>query len=189
MKKSIGAKSLIFPTPTWVLCTYDESGKPNAMTAAWAGICCSKPPCVSVSLRQATYSYAAVQARKAFTLCVPSESQVVEADYFGLVSGRNVDKFAATSLTASPALSVDAPYIEEFPLVLECRLKEQLDLGLHTLFVGEILDVRADVDVLGENGLPEIDKVKPIVYAAQMSSYHGIGACLGPAFELGKERL
>ena len=56
MKKSLGAETLAFPTPAWVVGTYDDENKPNAMTAAWAGICCSKPPCVAVSLRKSTYS-------------------------------------------------------------------------------------------------------------------------------------
>ena len=57
MKRSLGAKTLIVPTPTWIVGSYDKHGKPNGMTAAWGGICCSDPPCVAVSLRKATYSY------------------------------------------------------------------------------------------------------------------------------------
>ena len=34
MKQSIGAKPLAFPTPTWVVGTYDMNGKPNAMTVS-----------------------------------------------------------------------------------------------------------------------------------------------------------
>ena len=88
MKKSFGAKTLVFPTPTWIVGTYDKDGRPNVMAAAWGGICCSDPPCIAVSLRKATYTYRALMSRKAFTVNVPSESQVKEADYFGLVSGR-----------------------------------------------------------------------------------------------------
>jgi flavin reductase (DIM6/NTAB) family NADH-FMN oxidoreductase RutF len=66
--KSFGAKTLAFPAPVWVVGTYDQNGRPNVMTAAWAGICCSSPPCVSVSLRKATYSYGNIISRKAFTI-------------------------------------------------------------------------------------------------------------------------
>ena len=68
MKKSLGPKTLIYPTPVWVVGTYDKEGKPNVMTIAWGGICCSKPPCVAISLRKATYSYGNIVERKAFTL-------------------------------------------------------------------------------------------------------------------------
>ena len=122
MKRSIGAKTLIYPTPTWIVGSYDKQGKPNGMTAAWGGICCSDPPCVAVSLRKATYSYGSLIERKAFTVSVPSQGQVKEADYFGLVSGRETDKFAATGLTPVRSDLVDAPYVQECPLVLECKV-------------------------------------------------------------------
>ena len=99
MKRSLGAKTLLYPTPVLVVGTYDKNGRPNVMTAAWGGICCSRPPCVTVSLREATYSHGNIVARKAFTISIPSEDQVKHADYFGMVCGRNVDKFAESGLT------------------------------------------------------------------------------------------
>jgi flavin reductase (DIM6/NTAB) family NADH-FMN oxidoreductase RutF len=91
MKHSRGAKTIVFPTPVFIVGTYDEAGKPNLMAAAWGGICCSKPPCLSVSLRKATYTYGAIVARGAFTVNIASEQYVKEADYVGMVSGRDVD--------------------------------------------------------------------------------------------------
>ena len=99
MKKSLGAKTILYPTPVLIVGTYDAQGKANGMAAAWGGICCSRPPCVSVSLRAATYSHGCIVARQAFTVSVPSEKYVAEADYYGLASGRDVDKFAVTGLT------------------------------------------------------------------------------------------
>ncbi len=72
MKKSLGAKTLVFPTPVWIVGTYDKDGWPNGMTAAWGGICCSKPPCVYVALQKPRYSYANIVERQAYTLNVPS---------------------------------------------------------------------------------------------------------------------
>lgn len=186
MKKSFGAKTLIFPTPAWVVGTYGPDGRANAMTAAWGGICCSSPPMLAVSLRKATYSYQSILDRKAFTVNVPSEDQAAVADYFGLVSGRNTDKFAATGLTPVRALTVDAPVIEEFPMVVECRLAQAIELGLHTQFVGEILDVRCEEALLNETGIPDPAKVRPVVYAPEVRTYHGLGGILGQAFSMGK---
>ena len=120
------------------------------MAVAWGGICCSSPPCVAVSLRRATYTYGNLMERKAFTVNVPSEGHAREADYVGIASGRKVDKFAASGLTPIRSKLVDAPYVAEFPLVLECRLLRTVEIGLHTQFVGEIVDVKADETVLGE---------------------------------------
>jgi flavin reductase (DIM6/NTAB) family NADH-FMN oxidoreductase RutF len=119
MKQSIGAKTIAFPTPTWVVGTYDMNGKPNAMTAAWAGICCSNPPCISVSLRKATYSYASIVENKAFTVSIPSEDYVKEADYFGIASGRDENKFESINLTPVRSELVAAPYVGELYEELE----------------------------------------------------------------------
>ncbi len=187
MKRSLGAKTLIFPTPTWVVGSYDKQGKPNGMTVAWGGICSSDPPCLAVSLRKATYSYGNLTERRAFTVSVPGQAQVKQADYFGLHSGRDVDKFAATGLTAVASDLVDAPYVKEFPLVLECKVLHVFELGLHTEFVGQILDVKADEEVLDAAGMPDIEKLLPIIFSPGNRVYYGVGPSLGHAFAVGKE--
>jgi len=187
IKKSLGAVPLAFATPVWVVGTYDKKGMPNAMTAAWGGICCSKPPCVSVSLRKSRYSYDNIVDRRAFTISVPSEYFAKEVDYFGIASGRNTDKFSATGLTAVKSASVDAPYIAEFPLVLECKVIHTIEIGVHTQFIGEIMDVKADEHVLGEKGLPDVEKVRPMMYGPEIYTYHGIGKFLGKAFSIGRK--
>jgi len=189
MKKSLGAKALLYPTPVFVVGTYDKAGKPNAMTAAWGGICCSQPPSVAVSLRKATYTHGCIVARKAFTISIPSEAHVKEADYLGLATGRTADKFKVAKLTPVRSELVDAPYVKEFPLVLECRLTHTIELGLHTQFVGEILDVKADEDVLAGKGLVDIKKMGPLVFAPDTQSYYAIGRLVGQAFSAGNELL
>ena len=187
MKKSIGAKTIIYPIPILVVGTYDKAGKPNVMTAAWGGICCSSPPCVAVSLRKATYSYGNIVERKAFTINIPSETYVKEIDYFGIVSGKNKDKFSATGLTPVKSGLVDAPYVKEFPFALECRLLHTIEIGLHTQFIGEIMDIKADESMLDENGSLDIEKIKPILFAPESRTYYRVGKYLGKAFSIGKE--
>jgi flavin reductase (DIM6/NTAB) family NADH-FMN oxidoreductase RutF len=162
MKKSLGAKTIIYPTPVLVIGSYDKNGKPNVMTAAWGGICCSSPPCLTVSLRKATYTYTSICERKAFTVNIPSEKHVDVVDYFGIASGRNEDKFSKSGLTPVKSDLVDAPYIGEFPFILECRLIHTHEIGLHTQFIGEILDIKANEDVLDDKGTLSIEKIKPI---------------------------
>ncbi|UCF78159.1 MAG: flavin reductase family protein [Candidatus Eiseniibacteriota bacterium] len=186
MKKSIGAKTAIYPTPVLVIGTYDKTGKPNLATVAWGGVCCSRPPCVAVSLRKATYSHANIVARKAFTVNILSVARLAEADYYGMASGREENKFSRTGVTPVKSDLVDAPYGKEFPLVLECRLKHTVELGLHTQFVGEILDAKADEAVMGDNEYPDIEKLRPILYAPGSQKYYAVGECVGDAFSVGK---
>ena len=118
---------------------------------------------------------------------VATEAYIKEADYFGIVSGKKTDKFAATGLTPVKSDLVDAPYIEEFPLILECKLAQTIRLGLHTQFIGEIVDVKIDEAVLDDGGTPDIEKVKPLIYATQMRRYYGMGEYLGDGYTIGKE--
>lgn len=187
MKKSLGAKTIACPCPVWCVGTYDAGGRPNVMTVAWAGICCSDPPAVAVSLRKATYSYQSIVDSKAFTVSIPSQAHAKEADFFGLASGRDVDKFQVSGLTPVRAETVNAPYVAEFPLVLECRLIQQHEIGLHTQFIGEILDVKADEGVLGEDGKADMGRIRPLLFAATNRMYFGSGELAGPAFRVGKD--
>lgn len=183
MKKSFGAKTLLFPPPVWIIGSYDKDNKPNVMTASWTGICCSKPPCAYVSLRQATYTYHNITHSKAFTINVPSAKYVKECDYLGIKSGRDEDKFKATGLTAIKSELVNAPYVEEFPMVVECKLYKTVELGLHTQFIGEIVDVKINEDMLGEDGKPDMNKVNTFVYAPECMKYYKIGEYLNGAFK------
>ena len=147
---------------------------------------CSSPPCVSIALRKATYTYGNIIEQKAFTVSIPSQDFVREADYFGIATGRTEDKFFAAGLTPEKSDLVNAPYVKEFPLSLECKLLHTLEIGLHTQFIGEILDVKADEAVLDDDGLPQIEKIKPLIFSPSSQSYYGLGEYMGKAFSLGK---
>jgi flavin reductase (DIM6/NTAB) family NADH-FMN oxidoreductase RutF len=183
-KISLGQRTLILPAPVWIICSYDSSGRPNAMTASWAGICSSDPASVTVSLRESRYSFDGIVARKAFTVNIPSTRFAAEAAFFGTASGRDVDKFRATGLTAVPSGLVDAPYIGEFPLVVECRLSGTYNVGSHVMLIGEIVDVKADKSVLDGRGVPDMAKVDPFVFATGSGNFHSIGGSLGSVSEL-----
>ena len=187
MMKSLGAKTLIYPAPVLVVGTYDKAGKPNVMTASWGGICCSQPPCVAVSLRKATSTHANILEHEAFTISIPSEKYVKQVDYFGLVTGRTVDKLAAAKLTAVKSTLVDAPYVKEFALVMECKLVHVAELGLHTQFVGEVIDAKADESIIGNDGAIDIKKLKPMLFTPDTQDYYGVGKYVGKVFSAGKD--
>jgi flavin reductase (DIM6/NTAB) family NADH-FMN oxidoreductase RutF len=186
MKRSRGARTIVYPTPVFIVGTYDPEGRPNMMAAAWGGIACSRPPAVTVALRAATLTHGNIVARQAFTISIASEDYIEAADYVGIVSGRDADKFAQSGLTPIRSELVDAPYVGEFPMALECKLLHVLEIGLHTLFVGEVLDVKAEESVLNAEGKIAIEKVRPLIFAPDGGGYFGVGEYLGPAFEIGR---
>ena len=187
MKISIGSHTSAYPNPVWCVGSYDQEGKPNVMTVAWGGICCSKPVAVTVSLRKATYSYGSIMARKAYTISVPNQKYVTEVDYFGIASGRDTDKFKDTGLTPMRSEVVDAPYIDEFPLVIECKVIHTHEIGLHTQFIGEIMDIKVEEDAVTSEGKPIMQKVAPFVYGHGIREYWSLGKVIGRGFDIGKK--
>jgi flavin reductase (DIM6/NTAB) family NADH-FMN oxidoreductase RutF len=164
-----------------VVGTYDKEDKPNVMTAAWGGICNSRPPSIYVSLREATYSHSNIMERKAYTVSIPGDKYRKETDYIGIASGRDTDKLVDTGLSTVRSELVDAPYVDEFSLVLECNVVHVKKLGLHTLFVGEIVGIKADEDALTE-GRPDLQKIKPFLYSSGDRGYPSVGLKLADAF-------
>ncbi len=105
-----------------------------------------------------------------------------------MVSGRTEDKFSAAGLTPVKSDLVDAPYVKEFPFILECTLLQTVKIGLHTQFIGEIKDIKADETVLAKEGFPDIDKIKPLIFNPANRTYYGVGKYLGNAFSIGKKK-
>ncbi len=181
-KKSRGPEISLL-APVWVIGSYDQAGKPDMMAAAWGGVCCSQPPCVTVSLRKATYSYHNILNRKAFTVNIPGRQYIRETDYFGIASGRDADKLAVAGLTPVKGGHVDAPYLKEFPMAVECKLLQHVELGMHTMFIGEIMDVKAEeASIASQDALPGM-----VIFDPLRRCYYGMGKNLGKAFSIGQE--
>jgi flavin reductase (DIM6/NTAB) family NADH-FMN oxidoreductase RutF len=191
MKKvELKPDTILHPHPVLLVGTYGADGRPNLMAASWGGICCSEPPCVSVALREATLTFHNLLHSKAFTVGIPSQKHVAIADYVGMVSGRDHDKFKETGLTPVRSLKVAAPIAEELPYTLECRLFQHHVLGLHTIFIGEIMGITADEGVLGEGGYPDIEKTRAILYGGSGNRhYFAVGEKLAKAFSVGKDLM
>lgn len=190
MKQLLPAQTILLPSPVLIIGSYDEKGHANIMNAAWGGIASSSPPSISVSIREATLSYHNIMKNGAFTVNIPSEKYFAEADFVGMVTGRECDKFDLTHLTAEKSKLVNAPIVLEFPYSLECKLINQFDVGSHTMFIGEIVGMVADSDILNPRQLPDIEKVKPILFGSFGSmAYYGVGKKLGNAFDMGSKLL
>jgi flavin reductase (DIM6/NTAB) family NADH-FMN oxidoreductase RutF len=187
-KTSLKPATILHPHPALIVGTYGADGRPNLMTASWGGICCSSPPCVAVSLREATLTYHNILHSQAFTVGIPSRKHVETADYLGTVSGRDHDKFKDAGLTEVKSGMVNAPLAAEFPYSLECRLFQHHKLGSHTIFIGEIMGILADEEVLGANGAPDIEKVQAILWGGFGNNhYFSVGEKLVKAFSVGKK--
>ena len=186
MLSSLGSLPFCLPAPVWLVGTYDAEGRPNVMTAVAGGLCSTQPPCLGVSLRRGGWTHASLPGRAAFTVAVPSRSLAARVDFAGLMSGRNADKFAAAGLTPVAGEHVDAPYVAECPVVLELALPHTLELGSHTLNVGELMDVKVEESCLRPDGLPDPARIDALCFAPLTHEYYATGDFVARAYAVGK---
>ncbi len=183
MRKNFGAKPYSYTQPVHIIATYDENGQPNAMNAAWSGICASNQIMFHLSTRHKTVKN--IISRKAFTVSIGNEKNMLACDYVGVVSGNNEpEKFAKAGFTPLKSEFVDAPLIAELPMALDCKL---ISFDESTgILLGEIVNVNADVEILDNGGKIDPKKLCPIIFDPVNNDYLTIGKKAGNAFEDGK---
>ena len=159
-KTKLGPQTLLYPMPA-VLVGSVVDGKPNFMTAAWCGIACMKPPALSVAINHTRHALKGIQEEKAFSINVPSTELVKEVDFCGIYSGKNKDKSGMFEVFYGDLQT--APLIRECPINLECKMTHSLDLGSHSLVVGEIIETHIDEDCL-KDGKPDPQKMIPLSF-------------------------
>lgn len=183
MKKDLGSKGELFPQSVFIVGSYSEDGTPNAMNVAWGGECTRNEIAINIGDHQTTDN---ILAKGAFTVAPADAAHVVEADYFGIATGRKVNKAEASGLTFVRSEHVDAPVIEEFPLTMECIVKEVQDWGGEKRFIGEIINTRVDESILDDEGRVSFDAFQPLVYDATRRVYRVVGDVAGGAWDAGK---
>lgn len=180
-KTKLGPSTFLYPKPT-LLVGATVNGKPNFMTAAWSGIACHKPPAIAVAIRQERYTYNGIIEHNTFSINVPSVNLAKKVDFCGIYSGRDTDKTKLFNVFYGKLENV--PLIEECPLNLECKVIHTVEIGTHTLFIGEIMETHVNEDCL-TNGKPDIKKIDPIIYATGTRKYHRVGDEIGRAYKIG----
>jgi flavin reductase (DIM6/NTAB) family NADH-FMN oxidoreductase RutF len=150
---------------------------PNIITLAWVGTVCSDPPAVGIGVRPERFSHDLIAQSGEFVVNLARADQVDVVDYCGQVSGRNVDKWAACNLTPAPANKIRTPVIAECPVAMECRVSHQLTLGVHDLFIGEVLAVQIDEQALSEQGKLDYRQMQLLSFAG--GYYFRSGELLG----------
>jgi flavin reductase (DIM6/NTAB) family NADH-FMN oxidoreductase RutF len=168
----------LYPVPAvMVSCADGAGGRPNIITLAWVGTLCSEPPIIGIGIRPHRYSHGLIKKSREFVINIPSADQVKALDYCGIYSGRDVDKFKATGLTPQRSQMVTPPGISECPVNIECKVKDIISLGSHDLFLGEVVLVQVDEEILTGRGRIDYIKAAPIAY--NIPEYWGIGELLG----------
>lgn len=166
--RAIGATTFLSPIPAVMLsCRGTEPGyeRDNLITVAWAGVVNSAPPMISVSIRPERHSYAQILQSGVFCLNLIDRKLCRAADYCGVKSGRDVDKFKEMNLHARQVEGFDAPALEEAPAFLCCRVSQRIPLGSHDLFLCAVEQVYVREDLFDEDGSLHLDRANLIAYA------------------------
>jgi flavin reductase (DIM6/NTAB) family NADH-FMN oxidoreductase RutF len=177
MKIERKASTALLPAPVVLLSVAGWGGHPNLITLAWVGTVCSAPPMLSAAIRPPRYSHELVDAAREFVVNIPHASQVAQVDRAGTMSGRDHDKFAELGFTAAPASKVTAPLVAECPINIECVVRHQLNLGVHDLYLAEIVAVHYDEELLDSRGHVITGKLDAMAYVE--GEYWSLDARLG----------
>ena len=175
MKERWKGSVLLSPLPA-VLVGCGNGDTKNIFTVAWTGIVASHPPKTYISVRKERHSYGLIKESGVFTINVPSGDLVKATDFCGVKSGREVDKFSATNLTAEPCFDIDTVSVKECPVSLECKVTDVIELGSHDMFLADIVSVAVD-DKYVEDGKLCLDKCKLFAYAH--GEYYALGKKIG----------
>ena len=169
---------MLYPVPAVLVSVADSAGKDNLITIAWTGTVCSDPAMTYISVRKERYSHHMLKENKEFVINLTTENMARATDWCGIRSGKDYNKFAESELTPVPSEKIAAPYIEESPLCIECKVKEIVNLGSHDMFISEVVNVIADEQFINpENGAFDLEKARLLVYSH--GHYYGIGKEIG----------
>ena len=170
--------NMIYPLPAIMVSCGATPDEYNVFTASWVGTICSDPAMCFVSIRQSRHSYEIVKRNMAFTLNLTNEDLARATDWCGVRSGRDYNKFAELNLTPVKGIKVDAPYINEAPMSIECRVKQIIHLGTHDMFIADVMNVLADKRFIDPQ-TGEFDLKKANLIAYSHGEYFKLGEKIG----------
>lgn len=184
MQTNLGPVCALYPMPATIVGAVVD-GRPNFMAVAHVGILNNvRPQYLTVSLKKFRHTAKGIHQNGMFSICLPSKSMVVAADYVGIVSGAKVDKSHVFDVFYGNLET--APMIRECPVNMELRLHQVIDLPAHEVFVGELVATHADPAVL-DNGKIDLEKVKPILFDYASGWYFSLGEPLAPCWQAGRD--
>lgn len=171
------AGNMLYPLPVVMVSCEREGEKPNIITVAWAGTICTNPAMVSISIRKERYSYDIIKESGRFVINLVNDRLVKAADWCGVRSGRDYDKFKEMNLTRVDGSEEYMPLIAESPVNIECELTEIKELGSHDMFIANVKCVWADEEYMDENDRFMLNDSGLVTYSH--GEYFGLGKKYG----------
>lgn len=180
--------TMIYPLPAVIVTVGSKPEEWNLLTVAWTGTICSDPAMCYISVRPERHSYPILMKNMEFTINLTTVDMARATDWVGVRSGKDYDKWKESGLTPVPGVKVSSPSIEESPLSIECRVKSVTDLGTHSMFIADVLNVRADTRWIDpKTGRFDLKQAGLMAYCH--GHYYGLGEIIGKfGFSVQKEK-
>lgn len=142
---------ILNPVPVVLITSRNKEEKDNVFTVAWVGTVCTKPPMLSISIRPERLSYEYIKESMEFTVNLPSKDLVKKVDFCGVRSGRKIDKIKEMNFSMHEGEKISAPYIEDCPINIECKVRQIIPLGTHDVFIAEVVSSHVNQNLMDEN--------------------------------------
>ena len=172
------AGNMLYPLPAVMVSCGTKPEDYNIITISWAGTINTDPPMVSISIRESRHSFNIIKEAGEFVINLTNKELAYAADWCGVKSGRDVNKFKEMKLTPVPGSKINTPLIAESPVNIECKVKQVIELGSHHLFLAEVVAVNAEEKFLDKSTNKfDLRQTDPITYLH--GSYYTLGEKLG----------
>ncbi|MFP4059329.1 MAG: flavin reductase family protein [Bacteroidales bacterium] len=191
MKTSFEPQKILFPMPVSLVVSGNMENA-NIVTIAWVTLLTSNPPTLGISVGTKGFSGNEILKNREFSVNIASADIMVEADFCGITSGKNVNKFQKTGLTPVPSKLIKSPIIKECPLNFECELVNHSIVGTTNHFTGQIMQTHIDTDKLNDVTNPlsfNVEAINPLIYIGGAREYREIGKKIGDAYQIGKKLI
>lgn len=177
VKKILSPVDLVYPLPVVLVTCSDKQGNNNIITIAWTTNLSRKPVCLGITIGKTKYSVKLINETMEFAVNIPSKNLLEKIEQCGFTHGNNIDKFALSKLTEKNADSIAVKLIDECPINIECKVINILDIGTSFFFVGEVLKVHLDEDILLDDNEVDFKKLDPVLFTQKR--YYSLGRLLG----------
>ena len=177
VKKMLPPIDMVYPLPVVLVTCSDKQGNNNIITIAWTTNLSREPVCLGITIGKTKYSVKLINETMEFAVNIPSKNLLEKIEQCGSTHGNNIDKFALSKLTQKDADLIAVKLIDECPINIECKVINILDIGTSFFFVGEVLKVHLDEDILLDDNEVDFKKLDPVLFTQKR--YYSLGSLLG----------
>lgn len=181
MKKNIGPKLALYPTPVTVIGTMNEE-KPTWTLVAHIGIIGHDR--ILISLAAPHFINHCIKENQKLSVNIVDESMLPEADHSGAVSGAKEDK---SELFPYEIGSAGTPIIKKAPLTMECSVVDIYSTPNFESFICTIDSTYVEEEHLDESGKINYETLKPVLFEFPTYQYLRTGEVIGKCLSFKKK--